>query len=165
MSYHYDCYHHYHHHHRRRRRHRHRHRHHHHHHHHHHHRHRRRRRHYHYSYAAPVTSCTISQNDVNVDLVTTTENQITEILCTAAEARPPVEIQWYHTNKEGVETIIIQGVSQTNVSNPDGTFDTVSTLQYNASKEYNGGTLRCVTRGQEVAESREDAVTLNIKCK
>ena len=96
-----------------------------------------------------------------------TEGEPSAIICTAVGARPAVTIDWYHKTDGGSETQITDGLNQVdspNAGNPD-TFDSVSTLQYTASIEYNGGTLRCVTTGQEVAESSEDAATLNVQCK
>ena len=106
----------------------------------------------------------ITQNGNGVSEVTVTEAEISEIVCTAVGARPAVTIDWYHKTPSGSETKITDGVTQVDTPNGD-TFDSVSTLQYTVSKDYNGGTLRCVTTGQEVAESREDTATLNVQCK
>ncbi|XP_072049868.1 cell adhesion molecule 2-like isoform X2 [Amphiura filiformis] len=111
----------------------------------------------------PVVSCKISTHGADATVVTLTEGQLIEITCTVTRSRPAVDIWWYHRTQHGSEIRIISGVSQSNTSNGDGTFDTVSNLQYNASKEYNKGQLRCVTTGQEVAASKEDVVTLNIQ--
>ncbi|XP_072049866.1 uncharacterized protein [Amphiura filiformis] len=111
----------------------------------------------------PVDSCNITEHGTDVTLITITDGQSSDVTCTATRAKPAVDIWWYHRTQHGSEYRIITGVSQSNTSNGDGTFDTVSILQYIAIKEYNKGQLRCVTTGQDVAPSKEDVVTLNIQ--
>ena len=99
--------------------------------------------------------------------VTVREGETSDIVCTATRSRPAVTVKWYHTSSVGQDTEITDGVSQTESTNPSDseTFDVESTLQYTASKDYNGFTLKCVTTGQLAAESKEDTATLNVECK
>ena len=71
---------------------------------------------------------------------------------------------WTQQKDEKLDDIT-SGASQTNTFNPDLTFDSVSTLQYSFSKEFNGGVLKCKTSGQALAESKEDTAVLNVQCK
>ena len=90
-----------------------------------------------------------------------------EIVCTAVGSRPEVDILWYQGTGADANQPITEGITKDVTSNPDddARSDTVSTLQYTASKDYNGGTLRCVTYGQAVAGSEEDTASLNVLCK
>ncbi len=107
----------------------------------------------------------MTQDTRDVDTVTVVVGTPSDIVCTALGARPEVTIEWYHRiGTDGTETQITSGVAEEITENGD-TSDTVSTLTYDISKEYNGGQLRCVTTGQQVAPNREDIATLNVQCK
>ena len=107
----------------------------------------------------------MTQDGTDVDTLTVVAGTPSDIVCTSLGARPAVTIEWYHRiGTDGTETQITSGVVEEITENGD-TSDTVSTLTYDISKEYNGGQLRCVTTGQQVAQSREDIAVLNIQCK
>ena len=95
------------------------------------------------------------------------EGQISKINCTATRIRPVVTIKWYLTNDGGQDTEITEGVSQTATTNPSNseTFDVASTFLYDASRETNGYTLKCMMAGKRTATSREDTATFNVLCK
>ena len=113
------------------------------------------------------SSIRMTQSGAEVNTVTVTAGRPSDIVCTAIGTRPVVVIDWYHQLRGGHEYKITEAVNQVNYTNmvDNYTFDTVSTLLYNASREHNGGTLRCMTTGQEVAESRESIASLNVQCK
>ena len=114
----------------------------------------------------------MTQDGIGATSVTVTAGQPSdsELMCTAVGIRPGVTIDWYHQTESGSETKITEGVSQIDLHNADDpkvfdVFDIVSTLQYNTSREYNGGTLKCRTTGQDGAETREDTAVMNVRCK
>ncbi|XP_072049829.1 uncharacterized protein [Amphiura filiformis] len=109
------------------------------------------------------TELKMTQDGSDTSTVVVTEDETSEIVCTAIGARPAVEIRWYHVTNGGSESRITAGVGSTEVDNGDGTFDTVGTLNYTASRNYNDGQLRCQTHGQQVAEFREHISTLNVR--
>ncbi|XP_072049828.1 uncharacterized protein [Amphiura filiformis] len=105
----------------------------------------------------------MTQDGSDTSNVVVTEGEPSEIVCTAIGARPAVEIRWYHKTNGGSESTITEGVGSTEEDNGDGTFDTVGTLNYTASRNYNDGQLRCQTYGQQVAASREHISALNVR--
>ncbi|XP_072049823.1 cell adhesion molecule 2-like isoform X2 [Amphiura filiformis] len=109
------------------------------------------------------TELKMTQDGSDTSNVVVTEGEPSEIVCTARGARPAVEIRWYRKTNGGSESRITAGVGSTEVDNGDGTFDTVGTLNYTASRNYNDGQLRCQTHGQQVAASREHISALNVR--
>ena len=106
----------------------------------------------------------MTKDGTEVTTVTVTEGEPSNIVCTSLGSIPTVDILWTQQKDEMSEDIT-SGAAQTNTSNPDFTVDSVSTLQYSFSKDYNGGMLKCMTSGQERAESKEDTAVLNVLCK
>ncbi|XP_072048891.1 cell adhesion molecule 1-like [Amphiura filiformis] len=98
-------------------------------------------------------------------VVTVIEGDTSAIVCTGIGYRPVVTIEWYHTKSGGQESQITDGVTQTEDPNAGDSdlFDVVSTLQYIADKEYNGGELECITTGQSAAPSQENISSLNVQ--
>ena len=96
--------------------------------------------------------------------VTVIDGVVAGVVCTALGSRPIVEIRWYQRYDDESEERIMTGVTQTNTSNADGTFDTVSTLEYTVGDD-SVSSIRCETNGQHVAESRETLAYLIFKCK
>ena len=114
--------------------------------------------------AEPATSITMTVEGTEVPEVTVTEGEPSTIVCTSLGSIPTIDILWTQEKDEMSEDIT-SGAAQTNSSNPDLTFDSVSTLQYSFSKDYNEGMLKCKTSGQARAESKEDIAVLNVRCK
>ena len=106
----------------------------------------------------------MTESGTEVTTVTVTEGEPSNIVCTSLGSIPIIDIMWMQ-QKDGMSDGITSGASQTNTSNPDLTFDSVSTLQYSFSKDYNGGMLKCKSSGQALAESKEDTAVLNVQCK
>ena len=97
---------------------------------------------------------------------TVTEGQTSQIVCTAYGGRPVVEIMWEHQMKGGGFVEITTGVSQTNTSTGDDTFNVVSTLEYTPSnKDYNEGGIRCVVPAQIATTEMSATAALSVQCK
>ena len=111
----------------------------------------------------PPSSLQMTQDGTSVDTLTVVVGTQSVIVCTALGARPAVSIEWYHRIGTGTETQITSAAAEEITENGD-TSDTVSTLSYDISREYNGGQIKCVTSGQQVAERREDTAVLNVQC-
>ena len=61
---------------------------------------------------------------------------------------------------------ITTGVSQTNTSTGDDTFNVVSTLEYTPSnKDYNEGGIRCVAPAQIATTEMTVSAALSVQCK
>ncbi len=106
----------------------------------------------------------MTQDGTSVDTLTVVAGTPSDIVCTASGARPAVGIEWYHRIGTETETQITSGVVEEIKPSGDA-FETISMLSYNTTKEHNGGQLKCVTTGQQVAQSREDIAALNVQCK
>ncbi|XP_072048470.1 uncharacterized protein [Amphiura filiformis] len=119
----------------------------------------------HVSVSFPPTSFRMTHNGIDVMVVTALEGESSDIVCTSIGSRPETDIWWYHRIKGGNFTRITNGVSQNATTNPDDTarFDTISTLQYINSKEFNGGELKCEVNGMEWADNVDAISYLNIQ--
>ncbi|XP_072049831.1 cell adhesion molecule 2-like [Amphiura filiformis] len=114
----------------------------------------------------PPISFKMTQNGSDVTMLKVLDGDSSDIVCTSIGSRPDIDIWWYHRMKEDDDfTRITKGVSQHSTINVNNTlrFDTVSTLRYIASKQFDGGVLKCEVIGLQMTEKVDAMAYLDVQ--